>query len=82
MAIKELKRFILRIEPSSVYFLRFILEGYDNMYMVSTLDQSKGLVRIISAHGAQDDLMEILESLKEKIKPVFIDDHSDNKKYS
>lgn len=80
MPIKGLKISILRIEPSSVYFLRFILEGYDNMYMLSTLDQSKGLVRIISAYGAHDDLMEIVKSLGEKIKPVFIDEHADNRK--
>lgn len=80
ITIKELKKFILQIEPSSVYFLRFILEGYDNMYMLSTLDQPKGLVRIIAAEGAQDDLMEILRSLDWKIKLVFIDNHVDNGK--
>ncbi|RKX60050.1 MAG: hypothetical protein DRP28_01975, partial [Thermodesulfobacteriota bacterium] len=26
-----LEKFTLRIAPSSVYFFRFILEGYDNM---------------------------------------------------
>lgn len=50
------------------------------MYMLSTLDQSKGLVKIISAPGMQDDLMEILRSIKEKIKPVFIDGHIDTTK--
>jgi hypothetical protein len=48
--------------------------------MLSTLDQSKGLVRIIAAEGAQDDLMEILRSLDWKIKPVFIDNYIDNGK--
>lgn len=48
------------------------------MYMVSTIDQSKGLVRIIAADGARDDLVEILGSLEQKIKPVFIDTNASN----
>lgn len=71
--MSALRKLILRIEPSSVYFLRFILEGYDNMYMLSTLDQPEGFVRIIAAEGAWDDLFRIIRSLERKIKPVFID---------
>ncbi|MDA8161548.1 MAG: DUF4911 domain-containing protein [Desulfobacteraceae bacterium] len=68
-----MRKIILRIEPSAVYFLRFILEGYDNMYMLSTIDQPEGLVRIIAADGSLDDLFEIIKSLGERIRPVFID---------
>ena len=71
--MSALRKLILRIEPSSVYFLRFILEGYDNMYMLSTLDQPEGVVRIIAAEGAWDDLFRIIRSLEVKIRPVFID---------
>ena len=60
----ELEKFTLRIDPSSVYFFRFILEGYDNMFMLSTVDQSIGLVEVRAVKGSAYDLLLILRSLK------------------
>jgi hypothetical protein len=60
----ELEKFILRIDPSSVYFFRFILEGYDNMFMLSTVDQRAGLVEVRAVKGSVNDLLLILRSLK------------------
>ena len=60
----ELETFTLRIDPSSVYFFRFILEGYDNMFMLSTVDQRAGLVDVRAAKGSLKDLLLILRSLK------------------
>jgi hypothetical protein len=60
----ELEKFTLRIDPSSVCFFRFILEGYDNMFMLSTVDQRAGLVDVRAAKGSLKDLLLILRSLK------------------
>ena len=60
----ELEKFTLRIDPSSVYFFRFILEGYDNMFMLSTVDQRIGLVEVRAVKGSVYDLLLILRSLK------------------
>ncbi|RPI52133.1 MAG: DUF4911 domain-containing protein [Deltaproteobacteria bacterium] len=60
----ELEKFTLRIDPSSVYFFRFILEGYDNMFLLSTVDQRIGLVEVRAAKGSVYDLLLILRSLK------------------
>ena len=60
----ELEKFTLRIDPSSVYFFRFILEGYDNMFMLSTVDQHIGLVEVRAVKGSVYDLLLILRSLK------------------
>ena len=62
-----LEKFTLRIAPSSVYFFRFILEGYDNMFMLSTLDQRAGLVEVQAARGSVKDLLLILRSLRSVI---------------
>ena len=60
----ELEKFTLRIDPSSVYFFRFILEGYDNMFVLSTVDQRAGLVEVRAVKGSLKDLLLILRSLK------------------
>ena len=60
----KLEKFTLRIDPSSVYFFRFILEGYDNMFMLSTVDQRIGLVEVRAVKGSAYDLLLILRSLK------------------
>ncbi|MGB9712214.1 MAG: DUF4911 domain-containing protein [Dissulfurimicrobium sp.] len=67
-----LNEFILRIEPSMVYLLRFILEGYDNSFMVSTVDKAAGVVRIIAIEGAKEDLFEILMSLSWRLRPFAV----------
>lgn len=53
----------LQIDPRSVYFLRFILEAYDNLYIMTTIDRALGLVEIRYAAGAEQDLRKILTQL-------------------
>lgn len=64
LSMAELETFTLRIDPSSVYFFRFILEGYDNMFVLSTVDQRAGLVEVRAVKGSLKDLLLILRSLK------------------
>lgn len=37
----------LRIVPARIGLLRFLLEGYDGLAMLSTLDSKTGLVRLL-----------------------------------
>ena len=60
----ELEKFTLRIDPSLVYFFRFILEGYDNLFVLSTVDQRAGLIDVRAVKGSVNDLLFILRSLK------------------
>jgi len=39
-------RAYLRIAPQRFHYLKFILEGYDNMAVLSSYDSSKGIVVI------------------------------------
>ncbi len=66
-----------RIDPSAVHFLKFVLEGHDNLFLLTTLDRKTGLVLIRHAEGALPDLRRILESLRERIglvsfQPLFV----------
>ena len=56
-----IRHIVFRIDPSMVYFLRFILEGYDNLFVLSTIDRTEGLVKIHYVKSAENDLHSILE---------------------
>ncbi len=57
----------LTIDPSKVYLLRFILEGYDNLFVLSTLDARSGLVEIHYVKSAQEELDAILSEIGRSI---------------
>jgi hypothetical protein len=61
--MNDLDTVTLRIDPSSVYLLRFLLEGYDNLFLMSTVDHIAGIVEIRVAEGAMEDLRRILGSI-------------------
>lgn len=46
MTEKRLNELYLRISPGRFHFLKFILEGYDNLAILSSYDCSAGLVVI------------------------------------
>ena len=52
-----------RMDPSRVYFLKFILEGYDNLFVLSTIDRKEALVEIQYVAGLEDELGSILEEI-------------------
>jgi len=58
----------LIIDPGQVFFLKFILEGYDNLFILSTIDREKGVVRIAFPASEKKLLNNILNTLKDKIK--------------
>ncbi len=64
MSIKSLT---LEIYPSMVFLLRFILEGYDNMFVLSTIDKERGVVEIQYCSSIETQLMTILEEIGEEI---------------
>ena len=63
LADTMINRFFFRIDPSKVYFLRFILEGYDNLFVLSTIDRQDGLVEVHYVESAMDDLCTILTEI-------------------
>jgi hypothetical protein len=59
----RLARMQLRIAPARIHFLKFILEGYDGLAVVSTLDPRQGLVELKYPRELQADLDALLASL-------------------
>ncbi len=50
------------IDPRQIHYLRFILEAYEGLALVSTLDQKLGLVLLSIAPGCEEDVLSILQS--------------------
>ncbi len=56
------------IDPYQIHYLRFIIEAYPGMAVVSTLDATLGLVSIAVAPGCESDILQILEAERETLK--------------
>lgn len=62
------------ISPREIHTLRFILEAYEGVGVVTTLQPRLGLVRLSIAPGCEDVVERILESEKDRLqlRPVVI----------
>lgn len=60
----------MRVNPERIYFIKFILEGYDGLAMMSTIDQQQGIIRISYPNEVQKDVELLLQSLEPAITPL------------
>jgi hypothetical protein len=49
------------ISPGEIHFLRFIMEAYEGIGVVTTIDPTLGLVQLSIAPGCEEDVARILE---------------------
>jgi hypothetical protein len=61
--MKNLDTIYLRISPGKFHFLKFILEGYDNLAILSSYQSENGIVVIRYPFEMARDLYELLGSL-------------------
>lgn len=61
--MKNLHTVYLRINPEKFHFLKFILEGYDNLGILSSHQNKKGIVVIRYPEEMVQDVFELLGSL-------------------
>ena len=55
------------IRPEQIALFRFILEGYDGLAMLSTMNQEQGLVRILVPESRVMELWHLLDSLSPEL---------------
>ncbi len=60
----ETTRRYLRVDRSGIAFVRFVLEGYDGLAVLTTLDAARGDVMLCIAPGCEDEVDEVLNDLK------------------
>jgi hypothetical protein len=64
-----MRTFYLRIGPDRIALFRFLLEGYDGLAVLSTMDAKDGLVRLIVPASRYTELWELLFAICEDLCP-------------
>jgi hypothetical protein len=64
------------IDPVQIHYLRFILEAYEGIAVLSTIDRKMGLVQISAAPGCESDLDSILFQERDFLRLRPVDDDS------
>ena len=61
-----------RIDRRQIHFMKFVLEGYDGVAVLRTMDAQKGLVVVHIAPGVQDVVDMVVADLQAsvRIEPV------------
>lgn len=57
----------LRISPDKFHFLKFIIEAYDNIAILSSVDNREGIVVLRYSEGHKYELFALLSSIATKI---------------
>lgn len=70
----------LRIERKQIAYLKFILEGYDGMAVVSTADPAAGVIALDIGPGCEDDVNLIINALSREIRIEEICEPSPDRK--
>lgn len=60
---QNLEQIFLRISPGKFHILKFILEGYDNMGLISSYRNDKGIILLRYSKDFAREVMELLASL-------------------
>lgn len=62
----------LRIRPEKISWLKFILEGYDGLAVLSTFNAKAGLVRIWAPAEHAAELVSLLDSVSSQVTPYTV----------
>ncbi len=59
-----------QVEPEHIADVNWIMEGYEHLALVSTVDGSAGLIKLHATDDTYFDTMEILENMPFKVEIV------------
>lgn len=62
-----------RVNRRQISFIKFILEAYDNMAVVTTLDPSKAIVQVAMAPGCETIICSVLNAFSHEFEVVALD---------
>lgn len=52
-----------KVDRKEIHYFRFLLESYDGMALVSTLDPHEALIEVRMAPGCEEMVLELLDAL-------------------
>jgi hypothetical protein len=59
---------VYRVDPYEIHYLKFILEAYDGLATLTTLDSQEGLVQLAVPPGCSRSLENLMEALGQELK--------------
>ena len=65
--IAECSVLYLRINKQKIFYLKFILEGYDGLAVLTTEDNATGLVSLHFPETSRNDLFALLKNIAETL---------------
>jgi len=63
----------IRIDPEQIYFLKFILEAYDNLTIMSTVDRIDGVMELKYPPELEQDVKGVLQSMAQRLRLEYLD---------
>lgn len=66
-----------RVDRRRISFIKFILEAYDNLAVVSTMDPGQAIIRIVTTPGGESLVNEIMMRFSRDFRVSSIDVESD-----
>ena len=60
----DFHRISLRVDRRDIFYIHYIMEGYDGLSTVSTLDQSMGLIQLTYPETCRGDLIDLIHALQ------------------
>jgi len=64
MAKMDLSKYEFRVERREISYLRYIIESYDGMALVRTIDPDEARIEVMIAPCCESIVFELLESLR------------------
>lgn len=68
----------LRIRTDRISLFRFLLEGYDGLAVLSTVDNQQGLVRLMVPKGRHAELWRLLAAICGELAPTNAEEREKN----
>lgn len=62
-----------KVDKKNIAFLKFVLEAYDGMAVIRTLDPREGVIELMIAPDFEKDVEEILDSLRDEVEMLSTD---------
>ena len=59
---------IYRVDPYEIHYLKFILEAYEGLATLTTLDPDQGLVQLAVPPGCKRSLEALIEALGQEME--------------
>ena len=58
---------IYQVEPHEIHYLKFVLEAYEGLATLTTLDPKVGLIQLAVPPGRQDQLQALMQALGQEL---------------